>query len=106
MYFFTYIPSFFIIYVRPVAVTTKRLALIKQCPPIFKYCWFLRQRNPPHNSKMQNNTTQKKPKEKKENPAHQRNFVRKVVFLVHNSKHKLTAGCFVVPLGFGPQLMT
>lgn len=28
---------------------------------------------------------------KKENPAHQRNFVGKVVFLVHNSKHKLAA---------------
>lgn len=45
----------------------------------------------PTTPKTQNNTTQKKPKAKKENPADQRNFVGKVVFLAHNSKHKLAA---------------
>lgn len=46
---------------------------------------------PPTTPKPQNNTTQKKPKAKKEDPAHQRNFVGKVVFLVHKAKHKLAA---------------
>lgn len=45
----------------------------------------------PTTPKTQNNTTPKKPEAKKENPAHERNFVEKVVFLVNNSKHKLAA---------------
>lgn len=45
----------------------------------------------PTTPKIQNNTTQKEAEEKKGEPCTQNEFCMEVVFLVHNSKHKLTA---------------